>query len=250
MSERLQKVMAHAGIASRRASEQLIETGHVRVNGKVVTTLGTKVTAADRIEVDHKPIQKEAPVYFLFNKPRGVITSATDEKHRKTVLDYFQHQVSERIYPVGRLDYDTTGALLVTNDGELDYLLTHPKHEIPKTYLAKVTGIPNATDFHRLETGVKLDANHRSAPAEVRLAKKMGNDNQNALVELTIHEGRNHEVKKMLQAVGHPVEKLKRTAFAGLKLADLEPGQWRSLNKREVRDLWELAKGEQQNEVK
>ncbi|USS86616.1 rRNA pseudouridine synthase [Fructilactobacillus cliffordii] len=250
MKERLQKVMAHAGIASRRASEKLIETGHVRVNGKVVTTLGTTVTDADQIEVNHKPIHREAPVYFLFNKPRGVITSASDEKKRKTVLDYFKHQVTERIYPVGRLDYDTTGALLVTNDGKLDYLLTHPKHEIPKTYLAKVTGIPDAADFQRLQTGVKLDDHHTSAPAEVRLVKKMGTDGQNALMELTIHEGRNHEVKKMFQAVGHPVEKLKRTVFAGLKLADLEPGQWRPLNKREVRDLLELAKGELPRENK
>ncbi|USS85379.1 rRNA pseudouridine synthase [Fructilactobacillus myrtifloralis] len=248
MSERLQKVMAHAGVASRRASEQLIQTGHVRVNGQVVTTLGQKVEPTDRIEVDHKPIHQEALVYFLLNKPRGVITSAADEKHRKTVLDYFKHQVAERIYPVGRLDYDTTGALLLTNDGDLDYRLTHPKHEIPKTYVAKVTGIPDATDFDRLRSGVKLDASHQSAPAEVRLVKKAGATGQNAVIEVTIHEGRNHEVKNMFQAIGHPVEKLKRIAFAELKLADLEPGQWRPLNKRELRNLFELTEGGSRNE--
>ncbi|KRN78972.1 ribosomal large subunit pseudouridine synthase B [Fructilactobacillus lindneri DSM 20690 = JCM 11027] len=242
MNDRLQKVMAHAGIASRRACETLIETGHVRVNGSVVTTLGVKVNNSDRIEVDRVPIKRESPVYFVLNKPKGIITSVKDEKDRKTVLDYFKHKVPERIYPVGRLDYDTSGVLLLTNDGNLDYLLTHPKHEIKKTYIAKVDGIPDEKDLDRLRKGVKLEKNIKSAPADVKLLKKVGDNDQSGLIELTLHEGKNHEVKKMLNAIGHPVEKLKRINFAGIEVENLEPGQWRPLKKREVRDLFELVK--------
>ncbi|WP_429970869.1 pseudouridine synthase [Fructilactobacillus sp. Tb1] len=241
MSERLQKVMAHAGVASRRACEKLIETGHVRVNGKVVNTLGVKVDASDRIEVDHTPIQQEELVYFVLNKPRGVITSSDDEKDRKTVLDIFKHKVEERIYPVGRLDYDTSGVLLMTNDGSLDFKLTHPKHQVDKVYVAKVDGIPDEKDINQLKKGVKLERNLKSAPADARVLKKVGEEEGNALVELTIHEGRNHEVKKMMSAVGHPVEKLKRISFAGITADGLEVGQFRALRKREIRDLFELV---------
>ncbi|EKK20175.1 pseudouridylate synthase [Fructilactobacillus florum 8D] len=245
MSDRLQKVLAHAGVASRRASEKLILTGHVRVNGKIITTLGAKVEPTDRIEVDHHPIKLEDPVYFVLNKPRGVITSATDEKDRKTVLDYFKHKVSERIYPVGRLDYDTSGVLLLTNDGQLDFQLTHPKHHVPKTYLAKVEGIPDENALEQLRTGVRLPDHQRSAPAEVRQLANVGQHEARGLLELTIFEGHNHEVKNMLQAVGHPVERLKRTAFAGIDLGGLEPGQWRPLRKREVRNLLEISEAKE-----
>lgn len=241
MSDRLQKVMAHSGVASRRACEKLIETGHVRVNGKVVNTLGVKVSPADRIEVDHTPIKTEELVYFVLNKPRGIITSSDDEKDRKTVLDFFKHKVSERIYPVGRLDYDTSGVLLMTNDGSLDFKLTHPKHQIDKVYIAKVDGIPDEKDLNQLRKGVKLERNLKSAPAEAKVIKKVGEDEGNSLVELTIHEGRNHEVKKMMSSIGHPVEKLKRISFAGIQAENLEVGKWRPLKKREIRDLFELV---------
>lgn len=241
MSDRLQKVMAHAGVASRRACEKLIETGHVRVNGKVVNTLGVKVNANDQIEVDHTPIKREELVYFVLNKPRGIITSADDEKDRKTVLDFFKHKVSERIYPVGRLDYDTSGVLLMTNDGSLDFKLTHPKHQVDKVYVAKVDGIPDEKDLNQLRKGVRLERNLKSAPAEAKVIKKVGEEGGNSLVELTIHEGRNHEVKKMMSSIGHPVEKLKRISFAGITLDNLEVGKWRPLRKREIRDLFELV---------
>ncbi len=241
MSDRLQKVMAHSGVASRRACEKLIETGHVRVNGKVVNTLGVKVSPADRIEVDHTTIKTEELVYFVLNKPRGIITSSDDEKDRKTVLDFFKHKVSERIYPVGRLDYDTSGVLLLTNDGSLDFKLTHPKHQIDKVYIAKVDGIPDEKDLNQLRRGVKLERNLKSAPAEAKVIKKVGEDEGNSLVELTIHEGRNHEVKKMMSSIGHPVEKLKRISFAGIQVDNLEVGKWRPLKKREIRDLFELV---------
>ncbi len=140
MSERLQKVIAHAGVASRRKAETLIATGHVKVNGKVVTELGTKVNVSDEVKVDEVPISKEPPVYYLLYKPRGVITAVSDDKHRKTVVDILK-EVPERIYPVGRLDYDTSGLLLLTNDGDLDNKLTHPKYEVEKTYVAKVKGL-------------------------------------------------------------------------------------------------------------
>lgn len=241
MSDRLQKVMAHAGVASRRACEKLIETGHVRVNGKVVNTLGVKVDPTDQIEVDHTSIKREELVYFVLNKPRGIITSSDDEKDRKTVLDFFKHKVSERIYPVGRLDYDTSGVLLMTNDGSLDFKLTHPKHQIDKVYVAKVDGIPDEKDLNQLRKGVKLERNLKSAPAEAKVIKKVGEEGGNSLVELTIHEGRNHEVKKMMSSIGHPVEKLKRISFAGINLDGLEAGKWRPLRKREIRDLFELV---------
>ncbi|WP_413627346.1 pseudouridine synthase [Fructilactobacillus vespulae] len=244
MSERLQKVMAHAGVASRRACEKLIEAGHVRVNGSVVTNLGTKVDETDRIEVDHTLINQEEPVYFILNKPKGVITSVEDEKKRKTVLDFFKHKVNERIYPVGRLDYDTSGALLLTNDGKLDYLLTHPKFEIDKTYVAKVEGIPSESELDKLRKGIRLEKNVKSAPADVKLLKKVGENEQDGLIELTIHEGKNHEVKKMLQAINHPVHKLKRISFANLNVDGLEVGKWRPLRKREIRDLFELQNQE------
>ncbi|MGJ3876339.1 pseudouridine synthase, partial [Lactiplantibacillus argentoratensis] len=167
MAERLQKVMAEAGIASRRKSEVLITSGHVKVNGKTVTTLGVKVEPSDHVEVDGVPLNAEKLVYYLFYKPRGVVTTVHDEKDRKTVLDFFE-DVPERIYPVGRLDYDTSGLLIMTNDGALANRLTHPKYEVKKTYLAKVEGVPTNADLKQLRLGVEIDG-RKTAPAKSNL---------------------------------------------------------------------------------
>ena len=194
MAERLQKVMAQAGVASRRASEKMILDGKVKVNGKVVTQLGTKVTGNDAVEVNGKLIeQAETKEYFLFYKPRGVISAAKDNKGRKVVTDYFS-DIPVRLYPVGRLDYDTSGLLIMTNDGKLANMLMHPRYKIEKTYVAKVKGIPTNDDLKHLRLGVKLDAKHKSAPAK---AKILSSDKRSdtAIVSLTIHEGRYHQVK-------------------------------------------------------
>lgn len=191
--ERLQKVIAQAGVASRRKAEEMITQGLVQVNGKVVKTLGTKVSTRDKIEVAGVPLAKEKPVYFLFYKPKGVISAVKDDKNRPVVVDYFP-DVEERIYPVGRLDYDTSGLLLLTNDGDFSQKLTHPSYEIEKTYVAKVKGVPTFSALKPLEKGVRID-HYKTAPAKVKI---LSTDLQkgNAIVELKIHEGHNHQVKK------------------------------------------------------
>lgn len=236
MSERLQKVMAHAGVASRRKAETLITTGHVKVNGKVVKELGTKVTANDEIKVDEVPISKETPVYYLLYKPRGVITAVSDDKHRKTVVDLLK-EVPERIYPVGRLDYDTSGLLLLTNDGELDNHLTHPKYEVEKTYVAKVKGIVTNDDMKQLRTGIRIDG-RKTASAKANVIRT---NNNSSIVALTIHEGRNHQVKKMFMALNHPVEKLSRESYGFLNLDGLQPGDYRPLKPHEVEELKKMV---------
>lgn len=237
--ERLQKVMAHAGVASRRKSEELILKGHVKVNGKVVTELGTQVGSSDKVEVDGIPIDREEPVYFLLNKPRNMISAVSDDKDRQVVTDLFP-QVEQRIYPVGRLDYDTTGALILTNDGELSQMLMHPKFHIDKTYVAKVEGLINNRSLSKLEKGIVLEG-RKTAPAKVKLlsADKIKNV---SMVELTIHEGRNQQVKNMFKAVGHPVQKLKRETYGTLNLAGLRPGEWRELKSFEINQLRNLVK--------
>lgn len=234
MAERLQKVMAQAGVASRRKAESMITDGEVKVNGKVVKELGTKVTGKDTIIVNGVPISKEEHVYYLLYKPRGVVTTVKDDKKRKTVLDFFEN-VSERIYPVGRLDYDTSGLLLLTNDGELDNRLTHPKYEFEKNYVAKVKGIVSNNDLKQLRVGVMVD-DKKSAPAKVKLIKT-NEDAKTSIVSLTIHEGRNHQVKKMMSAVGHSVMKLSRESYGFLTLQGLQPGEWRRLKPHEVEEL-------------
>lgn len=231
--------MAHAGIASRRKSEELIQAGRVKVNGKVVTELGIKVNKNDTVEVDGVLVEREHPVYFLLNKPRGVVSSAADDKGRKTVVDFFP-EVEQRIYPIGRLDYDTTGALILTNDGEFAQLMMHPKYEIEKTYVAKVSGLVNKETLTRLEKGVKIDG-LKTAPAKARVLSQ-DRRKKVSMVELTIHEGQNHQVKKMFQALGHPVEKLKREKYGLLNLDGLQPGEWRELKAFEVNKLIQLAK--------
>lgn len=235
MMERLQKVMAEAGVASRRKSEALITAGHVKVNGAVVTTLGTKVTGKDEVVVDGVPLSRAKLVYYLLNKPRGVISSVHDEKNRKTVVDILADDVTTRIYPVGRLDYDTTGLLLLTNDGELANKLTHPKYEVDKTYVAKVKGIPTNDVLKQLRLGVKLD-DQKAKPAKVKMLNsdpKKGT----AIVSITIHEGHNHQVKKMFQAIGHEVLKLHRETYGFLNLQGVPAGQWRKLKTSEIQQL-------------
>lgn len=237
--ERLQKVIAHAGIASRRKAEELILNGRVKVNGELIRELGVKVSSKDRVEVDDVPIYQEEPVYFVFYKPRGVISAVSDDKGRKVVVDYFT-DVPERIYPVGRLDYDTSGLLLLTNDGEFAQRLTHPKHEVDKVYVAKLKGVVDQKKLYPLTKGMRIEG-HRVAPARYEI---LSTDlkAQTSIVALTIHEGRNHQVKNMFQAVGLPVQKLKREKYGDLTLAGLRPGEFRQLNKKEVASLLSQSK--------
>jgi 23S rRNA pseudouridine2605 synthase len=236
--ERLQKVIAQAGIASRRKAEQLIVEGKVKVNGEVVTELGTKVSDSDKIEVEGIPVEREEKVYFLLYKPRGVISSVRDDKGRKTVIDFFPH-VDKRIYPIGRLDYDTSGLLLLTNDGEFANLLMHPRYKIEKTYIAKLKGIPPRPALKQLEKGVELE-DGMTAPAKVKFLS--GDRKKNtAIVEITIHEGRNRQVRRMFEKIGYPVLKLRRERFAFLTLQGLNAGEFRELSPHEVKQLRELA---------
>lgn len=236
--ERLQKVIAHAGVASRRKAEELILQGRVSVNGKPVTELGVKVQAnKDKIEVDGVPIDKEEPVYFLLYKPSGVISSVSDDRDRKVVTDYVQ--VEQRVFPVGRLDYETSGLILLTNDGEFANLLMHPRHTINKVYVAKVEGIPTKESLKRLEKGIMLE-DGKTAPAQVKLMT-VDKKKNTAIVRLSIHEGRNRQVRRMFEAIGHGVQKLKREEYSFLTLKGMNPGDVRPLKPIEVKHLRELA---------
>ncbi|MGX7106863.1 pseudouridine synthase [Hutsoniella sourekii] len=239
--ERLQKVMAHAGVASRRKCEEIIKAGRVKVNGQLVDQLGVKVGPSDQVEVDGVPIYREEPRYFLFYKPRNVLSAVSDDKGRPVVNDYFE-MIDERIYPVGRLDFDTTGLLLMTNDGEFANRMTHPSHQIDKEYIAKIEGIPSPEDLKRLAKGVVVDGK-KTSKARSRLVKSNPN-NQTAVVSLTIHEGWNHQVKKMFQAIGYPVVRLKRERVAFLNLGQLKPGEYRELTAFEVDKLNKMATDE------
>ena len=208
--ERLQKVIAQAGIASRRKAEELILQGRVKVNGKLITELGKKVSDKDEILVNDKPIVKEAKEYYLLNKPRGVVTTTSDDKNRRTVVDLINTEA--RIYPVGRLDYDTTGAILLTNDGEFANIITHPKSEIDKVYVAKLNGIIKGEQINRLKDGVELDG-VIVKPSRIKL-KKVNQEKNSSTVEIIIHEGKNHQVKRMFESVGFEVLKLKREKYA------------------------------------
>ena len=238
--ERLQKVMAESGVASRRASEKLIAAGHVAVNGQVVTELGTKVTKGDQVTVDGVPIKREPLKYYLLNKPRGVVSTAHDDKGRRTVVDILKDDdVEERVYPVGRLDYDTTGILLLTNDGALANKLMHPKFEVEKTYIAKVKGVLSNHDLQKLRQGVIVDG-RKTQEAKSKLLE-VADNRQSSRVRLTIHEGHYHQVKRMLKAVGHPVIKLHRESYGPLNLYGLASGgQWRELKPNEVKQLKNL----------
>jgi len=232
--ERLQKVIANSGIASRRKAEELIKDGKVKVNGNVITELGTKVTDKDKIEVDNKPIVKEEKVYFLLNKPRGVITSTKDEHERKTVVDLID--TDKRIYPVGRLDYDTTGAIILTNDGEFANILMHPSNKIDKVYLAKIDGIITGEAINNLKDGIMLDG-VRVIPSRVKL-KKVNQENNTSMVEITIHEGKNHEVKRLFESVGFRVDKLTRKSVGIFDIIELPSGKYRPLTHKEVQIVY------------
>ncbi|HZO95887.1 MAG TPA: pseudouridine synthase [Gaiellaceae bacterium] len=223
---RLNAWLARAGVASRRKADDLIKAGRVTVNGEP-GRLNTFVSAHDRVELDGRPLAQQRLAYVLLHKPAGVVTTARDPQGRRTVVDLVGHP--SRVVPVGRLDADTTGALLLTNDGELAHRLAHPSREVDKVYVAEVEGDPPPEALARLERGVELE-DGRTAPAR---ARRLGPGR----VELTVHEGRKHQVKRMLDAVGHPVRRLHRSAYAGLTLEGLERGAWRELEPSEVERL-------------
>ncbi len=232
--ERISKVIANAGYCSRRKADELIEKGLVEVNGEIVT-LGTKVKSSDIIKVNGNFInKKEEKEYYILYKPRGIVTTTKDEKNRKTVIDLIP--TKNRIYPVGRLDYDTTGLLLLTNDGKLTNLLTHPRNEIDKKYIVKVEGIVPPPVLKKLEKGIIIEGK-KTAKSKARV-KKYDKKTNTSIVEITIHEGRNHQVKKMFNAIGYDVKKLKRETYCFLDLHGLKSGEYRSLSPKEVKKLY------------
>ncbi len=235
--ERIQKVIANSGYTSRRNAEELIKAGKVFVNNSKAT-IGMQVNGNDEIKIDgvvlHTNINK---VYYLLNKPRGVLSTASDDLGRKTVIDLID--TNERIYPVGRLDYDTTGALILTNDGELTNLLTHPSKMVEKTYLAKVDGLITGADINKMKNGLEID-NYKTRPCRVKL-RSYNKKTNTSMVEVTIHEGHNHQVKKMFEKVGYDVIKLSRTRIAFLDVKKLKSGEYRPLLPHEVKMLYGLV---------
>lgn len=236
--ERLQKVIANSGYTSRRKAEELIKDKKVLVNGKLITELGYKVDTNDDVVVEGTHITKENKVYYLLNKPRGYVSSTEDDKGRKVVTDLIDTTL--RIYPVGRLDYDTTGILLLTNDGEFANLMMHPKNITDKLYIAKIKGILFKNEIDMLAKGVIIDG-VKTSRAKVRV-KKYDKKTNTSIVELIIHEGRNHQVKKMFEKVNHEVLKLKREQIAFLTLEGLSSKEYRMLTPKEVKRLYNLAK--------
>lgn len=232
--ERLQKVIASSGYCSRRKAEELIGKGLVTVNGETVREMGVRVGPKDEILVEGNAISKEAKEYYLLYKPRGVVTTVSDDKHRKTVVDLIP--TTARIYPVGRLDYDTTGVLILTNDGTLANGLMHPKNRIDKCYVAKVKGVPDAKGLKLLQRGIVVDRMKVRA-SRVKM-KKVDKKNDTCMIYLTIHDGRNHQVKKMLESIGSEVLKLKRESVSFLTLDGLNSGEYRRLNPKEIHKLY------------
>jgi len=237
--ERLQKVMASCGVASRRKCEEIISAGRVKVNGLVIKELGTKVSKTDEISVDGKILNKQLLVYYVLNKPTGYLTAVSDKLGRRTVMDLIDPETKKtRIFPIGRLDYDTSGVLLLTNDGELSYRLTKSAKEIEKTYHARVNGIITQEAIIRLMKGVMIDGKMtKRAKVDVLDIDKA---NQSTLLEITITEGRNRQVRKMCEAVGFDVKKLKRVSFGGIDLEGLSVGEYRALKPHEVKVLYSL----------
>jgi pseudouridine synthase len=237
---RLQKILSQAGVASRRAAEKLIAEGRVTVNGRTVLEMGVKADpAADDVRVDGRRIKTaERPRYILLYKPKGYVTTRSDPQRRRTVMDLLAG-VREYVYPVGRLDYDSEGLLLLTNDGDLAARLTHPRHGVERTYEARVAGTPDDEALTRLRKGIPLDG-HRTLPATVVLIPPRRRD-EDAVLVLTIREGRNRQVRRMCEAVGHPVQTLKRTRVGPIKDRNLRPGQWRELLPAEIASLKKSA---------
>lgn len=239
VEERLQKFMARAGVGSRRHCEELIKEGRVKVNGKVVTELGVKVNPAkDQVEVDGKIIRpKEEKLYIMLNKPTGFITSVTDQYGRSTVIDLLGG-LKERVFPVGRLDFDTEGLLILTNDGELAFRLTHPRYKVRKKYIAEVTGHVTDQSIHNFRRGIMLE-DGITAPAEAVVTKQT---RVSTFVEIVIHEGRKRQIRRMFQALGHNIIFLKRVAVDGLSLDKLPLGNFRHLTAKEVETLYKAVR--------
>lgn len=236
---RLQKVIAQAGIASRRKAEEMIAQGRVKVNGDVVTEQGLKVSDTDIVEVDNKRIKKsEKKEYYLLFKPRGVISASSDDRGRDTVVDLIDESKA-RLYPVGRLDYDTSGLIIITNDGDFANLLMHPKNKIKKTYVAQVDGLIDAEAMKKLEQGIMLDG-VKTTKAKAKILNK-DFKHGNSRVRLIISEGKYHQVKRMFEAVGFPVKKLHREGYGNLNLNGLAPGLYRYLKDNEIEGLKKLA---------
>ena len=234
--ERLQKVIANSGYCSRRKAEDLIKQGKVLVNGELVTTLGTKVNGNDAIIVEGKILKNEEDkVYYLLNKPRGIISSSSDDKNRKTVVDLID--TDKRIYPIGRLDYDTTGLIILTNDGTLSNKLMHPSNGVEKKYVAKLNKFFDISDLKTLENGVIVD-NIKCKPTRVKI-KKNDRIKDYSIVEITIVEGRNHIVKRVFENLGYLVDKLSRIEYAFLSIDNLRSGEYRELTKKEIKKLYE-----------
>ena len=233
MEERLQKILAKAGAASRRGAEQLILAGRVRVNGQVVSELGCKADSdRDQITLDGKPLGAEEHLYILLNKPVGYVTTLSDPQGRPIVSDLIH--LPERLFPVGRLDLDTEGALLMTNDGELAHAMLHPSFEVNKTYEAWVVGIPSRQQLMQLERGIEIEG-VKTHPAKVRILKTT---TQQSLIEIIIHEGKKRQVRKMFQAIGHRVMRLKRTAYGQLRLGALATGTYKILTANDLKKIF------------
>ncbi len=237
--ERLQKVIANSGYCSRRKAEELISKGKVYVNGEKITELGTKVNKTDAIEVEGKILNiEEDKVTYLLNKPRGIISSVSDDKGRKTVVDLID--TTKRIYPIGRLDYDTTGLILLTNDGELANLLMHPNNKVEKKYVAKLNKYFEISDLKKLEHGIKVDG-VKCTPTRVKI-KKNDSEKDYSIVEISIVEGRNHIIKRVFMELNYLVDKLTRIEYAFLNLNGLKSGEYRQLSIKEVKKLYEYKK--------
>jgi pseudouridine synthase len=234
---RLQKIISTAGVASRRAAEKLILEGRVSVNGETVLTLGTKADPdADDIRVDGRRIKKAQRLrYLLLNKPRGYVSTRSDPEKRRTVLDLLKG-VREYVYPVGRLDYDSEGLLILTNDGDLAATLMHPRHEVDRVYEAQVLGVPDEHDLDRLARGIVIEG-RRTSPASVELLGERRMTGDTSVIRLTIHEGRSRQVRKMCDAIGHPVRALRRVRIGPIADKNLRPGAYRELTAAEVRRL-------------
>ncbi len=235
MKERLQKILAQAGVASRRTAEEHIRAGRVAVDGKIVTEMGLQIDPAHhRITFDGKPLTREAQqVYILLNNPAGYVTTMSDPKGRPLVTSLLRG-IEERVFPVGRLDLDTEGALLLTNDGELANRIIHPKYEVNKTYVALVKGRPDRRQLRQLEEGIVLDG-HKTWPAKVRVVKE---EEKSTAIEIVIHEGKKRQVRKMFAAIGHPVLHLQRTAYGKLRLGALPLGSYRYLNQKDLAQIF------------